>query len=140
MFLNLLCFYELSELWGGATSICDGNFFLTPSLKGKCESWFKIFMIHTSFTRFCVLFTECIFEASGVTRCSFSVLPPISSSVLPDMRGLPSQHPGAGFITNEIAFCKLLGGTFQKFVLIVLKCSVTLSLDILAYQCIAMLL
>ena len=29
MFLNLLFYYLLSELWGGATFICDGNFFNT---------------------------------------------------------------------------------------------------------------
>ena len=38
MFLNLLFYYELSELWGGATSICDGNFqFSFMFWCGKCE-------------------------------------------------------------------------------------------------------
>ena len=33
MFLNILFFYELSELWGGATSISDGIFSANGSLR-----------------------------------------------------------------------------------------------------------
>ena len=40
MFLNILFFYELSELWGGATSISDGIFTI-KFLAHECSCWIE---------------------------------------------------------------------------------------------------
>ena len=79
MFLNLLFYYELSELWGGATSICDGNFFDGPIfpillMVTSDEISIKHSLITVNDTLWCIFF-HVYYQNLGLQNrlCAFSV-------------------------------------------------------------------